>query len=204
MNVQRKGLPVKGTSLARFNRLARAVGRLTQAIDAKYFTDTSPILLAQAGTVTLLSTIAQGNAITDREANSIRIASVTLHELLTVGAATGFARTIIFQDNLNQGVLPLVTDVLNSADVNSPLNAVNKVNKRFRILHDRVYSLVPATETAALNSTNVLSSLSPVKFLGTTAVQASQGAGSLYALRVTSLAATQPSSALNWQIHFSG
>jgi hypothetical protein len=89
-----------------------------------------------AGVVASLSTIGQGDTVDTRTGDKINAHSIQVGTLFKM-TATCSVRVIVFYDRFNQGAVPATTDILDSADVISPLNYLNTVvQKRFGILED--------------------------------------------------------------------
>lgn len=116
--------------------------KAANAVDSHVFQRSDTITGALAGTVTYLSTIAQGAGTVDRLGQDIKVKQLKLNvytQQVSVGAGT-ICRYIIFQDTMNQGVLPTAADILSTVGVatQSQYNLVNVVlGHRFKILADR-------------------------------------------------------------------
>lgn len=185
------------------DNLQRAVRRLKKASSAEQhmLVNASAITYSNAGTVTYLSTIVQGDDVADRSGTAISPILFKYRHAI-VGTANAQCRQIIFQDNSNAGALPAVLDVLQTAAVNSDYNVVNQMGKRFRILRDWVFTIGPTTVSANILYQRKINKLNKINFLGTTAAIASAGRGALFLLRVTDLAASQPTDSFNWTLKF--
>ncbi len=95
----------------------------------------------------LTSPIAQGDAINNRSGDQITVKTLRIRfNAFSLVAATSSAyRVIVFRDQMQQGALPAVTDVLQNADYLSPYNFANLQQKRFVVLFDEVKAVVGAT-----------------------------------------------------------
>lgn len=101
--------------------------------------------------VFLLTGIAQGDDVSDREGRSIK--PMFLDYRFTMEKQTGifdFVRFLIVRDKDSTGVAPTITDILTTSDVRSHRNRVTDQN-RIEILVDRVFSL--SGSSAATDST---------------------------------------------------
>lgn len=99
--------------------------------------------IVNTGTINNLTNIASGDDMTDREGRSILLKSWQVRGQLriNVSAVASTARLILFLDRDYLGALPAVTDVLASADINSPLNILTQAGTRYKILMDKQYSV---------------------------------------------------------------
>lgn len=106
-----------------------------------------------AGTVDKITQdISQGSNINNRDGDTIRIEDLTLcynvrDSNLTIGNVNN-VRVIVFADTMNTGLIPSVTDVLNTAAFTSGYNTVNRQKGRFKIYHDQIISYVSGTSSA--------------------------------------------------------
>jgi len=107
--------------------------------------------VSSAGTVVLLNGVSQGTDYTNRIGRKIRMKSIlyktTILQLATVSNPTGtIVRVMLIYDNQTNASAPTVTDVLLTAEVDSPLNLTNR--DRFRVLTDK-WVHMPACNYAA-------------------------------------------------------
>lgn len=167
----------------------------------------SAITFATAGTITLLSTIAQGDQETNRAGNAINPLSLTYkgYTLAAAGGANCFVRYIIFQDTQNQGVLPLVSDVIGlvgTTEVNSMYNVNNDLQKRFHILKDWREAIQPPNIYKSATLYQGFCRPRKINFGGTTAAIGDMRKGALFLLRITSAGANFPTSDFHWGLKF--
>jgi hypothetical protein len=81
--------------------------------------------------------IIQGDTVSTRDGSQINLNKVCMRFETQGVAVSGITRVIVLQDHQNNGVVPGVTDILDNANVISPLNVLNFVtNKRFKLLSD--------------------------------------------------------------------
>jgi len=108
--------------------------------------------LTTAGSISLIATVAQGAAVTQRIGKKIRWESIQFRGLLNAASATTFCKgsLIVVYDKRPTGVLPAVTDVLVTADSNSMNNDNN--SGRFQILRriDWAFAGLGGTPTTGL------------------------------------------------------
>ena len=84
--------------------------------------------------------IVKKNTATSRDGDSIKLKSLFHRcEYITVAGTPAVIRCMIFVDTQNNGALPAVTDVLQTASRLSPLNMVN--SKRFIVLQDELFDM---------------------------------------------------------------
>jgi ribosomal protein L22 len=101
---------------------------------------------AAAGAVLYFTPILQDDTTNGRTGDQIVPHDITLR-FTSIGSATEAARFILFQDRMNQGAAPTVSQVLSSASYNATYNHINVVlNKRFKILFDKQLDLCVAGE----------------------------------------------------------
>jgi len=86
------------------------------------------------GTITLIATVVQGAAVTQRVGKKILLKSLQIRGLASSDSATttGQGALIIVYDKRPTGALPNITDVLNTATFNSFINDAN--SGRFKII----------------------------------------------------------------------
>lgn len=183
--------------------LQQNVRRLKSSVDKKIFQNTSGITYAQAGTITYLSTIAQGVTLADRVGLDVSPDVLNFDEQVAF-TAQGAVRVIVFQDRLCAGTLPTVLDVLSSATVNATYNPTNQLNKRHKILADySIYAVLTDTNQFT-HKKRTIKRMNKVKYLDGTAVIGGAGAGSIFVLRITNLGASFPVSDFKWELKFRG
>lgn len=113
----------------------------------KYVFDASQSLQAvdNNGAVYPLSQIASGDDVNNRTGNSILAKSMYIqgNVLKQASAGASFVRFILFQDTMNQGSTPTVTDILNNTgSALAPLSPLNIDHlSRYKILYDKRITL---------------------------------------------------------------
>ena len=163
---------------------------------------TSAIDWLTAGVVSLVSTdVAQGDDIGNRAGDIIRPKKLVFRLATACNlpiAGSMLNRVIIFQDTMANGSTPAVTDVLNSASNMSPYKPVTLQEHRFKILKDFVVSSVNATDTEKLEFIWNIPMRGSIHYVGATAVAASAGKNSLYALFISDTQGTAGQKTYVW------
>lgn len=179
-------------------KLQRQVGQLRKASRAnehKINVSTSAQALATAGTVNYVSVIAQGDDINTRNGNEISVRELVmrLHFINGAAATNAFTcRVLLVQDSMNPGALPSTTDIIDSANVWSPITINQALQKRFKILREKIF-----TVGATGSDNNRVDfkwhvkgrELSAVNYINTTAAVGSAGKGSIFLLSIISAVA---------------
>jgi len=88
-------------------------------------------------------------------------------------------RVLMFRDLDGYGTLPTIANVLQTVDILSPLNFLKK--ERFSVLYDEIVTLDQGGDSSAVADVHIPHE-GHVKYLGTTAAEASDGKGSVYFL----------------------
>lgn len=108
-----------------------------------YFDVTGSGNVDTTGSVNLLTGVAQGDDVNNRNGNSILGKTIFLRVLLTRVAANtnpvNFCRILVVKDMENTGTDPAISDILASATTISPLNVDH--TSRYQVLADRVVPL---------------------------------------------------------------
>lgn len=171
--------------------MAMAIKRLMN-VEHKFTQVSVSESVASAGTIHFLTGIAQGVTQNQRTGNKVKANDIYVRGYLRInGTNNAFVRIVLVNDKSSQGTVPVITDILEAATVNSPLNIEN-CPSRFKILYDKVQ--------------NVESSLKQQQFVkiyrrlnyhstfgGTDATQASAENGHLYIFALTNVGSTFPS-----------
>lgn len=190
-----------GKALGTNKRLAKRVRKLERGQVGKEFkvhdvSDSTTI--PDGGTVTCLNLIAQGDqSLSNREGLEIDLQSINARFKITSNDQTNDAslnRIIIFSDRHNQGVLPLVTELLEAA---SEMDfKEHDENNRFRIYYDKTFTITPMISEA-----HVIKFFKYYKrfkkplrmyYKLTTAAQAAMSENSLYMLHIGDHASNLP------------
>lgn len=130
----------------------------------------------------------QGDDIGQRSGDVITPKMLTFRLLAQASTATftSFSvRCIIFQDTINNGALPAVTDVLNTASPTSVYNSVNAQQNRFKICYDKVFAVVGQTSATRVNIVKFIPMKGKIHYIATTGNTAGSGKNALFALFIT-------------------
>lgn len=168
------------------------------------FLDTSISSVAtDTGTITRITDIAQGADYNQRQGLSVKSNSLFLRGSMicnnTIATLSQRGRVLVFEDMDNTGSVPAVTDVLESANVNSPVNHTN--GKRFRVLYDRVFVVAPDSSAACHQFKSYSKMNNHVRWSNTTT---GTREGQLYVLHIsdTATAGNQPTLDLKVRYRF--
>jgi len=155
---------------------------------------------ASGALVGITVNIAQGDNISNRNGDQIRVDGVTYRFGCTLNASATVERVrfIFFTDHYNLGSTPAVTDVLNTADVFSGFNPINMQAKRFKILHDQTLTLCTSGNAGRTATCDLSFKKSKVvQFTGTTGAQ---GAGHFYFIVLSDIGATNGGYEVSWDL----
>lgn len=169
----------------------------------KFLDSSYPIsVLGTAGQIqSIPSLISQGDSSTSRDGNSIKITSILVRANITqtVGTTTPVTtRFMIFSDSSSNGTPPQVLDVLQTADVLSPMNRVN--GSRFTVLSDKLYTTDPDDLRKGIKIYRKLQH--HIHYLDGTNTVTSLGQGVIYFLWITDTGAGASSIAWNCRMRF--
>ncbi len=180
-----------------------------RAIEKKYWeVIASSTSMSNGGVIVPLTLIPQGDEITSREGKHISPISLYGHfhirgnDSATIAATN---RVIIFRDNRQHGVLPVVTDVLQAAN---PLALMNMTHSdRFKIVKSW-YSMSGSVGESDTPNNRVRKFYKKMRgrinFIGTGGAQADQGIGNYYMLFITDAGANTPTISYNIRCRFYG
>ena len=160
--------------------------------------------IVAAGTINVLSAMAQGDSAGTRTSESIQVKSIEINfhingDQSTLAALTTpfyqDVRLILFIDKATDAADPTVAEVLTAATPTSARNATDSDYARFRILFDRNYQVSDrATDTPAGIINNFPQEQVcryykkldlPVKFLGTSAADTDLGLNHIFLLTLS-------------------
>lgn len=158
------------------------------------------------GTVVPVSLVAQGLDFNQRVGDSFKMQNIQFRYRVfrATGATTSVVRIMLVRDLDCQGATPTVGSIIENGTLGtaqaptSPLRFLNR--KRFAVLYDNL-TVVTSTDIGFSDSISMAHD-GHILFLGTTAVAASQGKGSLFVLVVSDEAANTPTIAFQTRIVF--
>lgn len=138
--------------------------------------------------------IVQGFALNQRDGNAIVLRHLDYREVLNLTATINGAavRTMIVLDTQNTGTVPVITEVLDNANPQSPYSQSHLVNKRFRFLYDKMHGMAVGGPTQEITVHWQHRKLIPVKYNGATNTQASNGRNAIFIYHITDLGVASP------------
>lgn len=181
-------------------------------VEHKFYDTSSQMLTNQSGSsLSYISGITQGDNISERDGDSIKVQSLELsgcvtRDILAAGTLSEVVRIVVIRDLQNVGAAMTAADVLETlgstfAPFQFPdyINGIDS-NKRFSIVYDemKVVDLYHPTQVFNFRSTHDCH----VAYRGTTNGTASAGNGSYWAFAVTNAAATPATVYLMSRIRF--
>lgn len=169
-------------------------------VEEKYLDNSGNPTFDRNGTVAYVSGIQQGDGVTDREGNSVKVQSFALQFLITWNPASTSAvgcRILLVRDLQNQGATIAASDVLETVGSSTaPVTYIDYTNgpfsnKRFSIVYDKLLTVDqynPITHDMFKSNHDC-----HVAYRGTTSAVASAGNGSYFLVAVSSDATNLPS-----------
>jgi len=157
----------------------------------------APAVITTAGSLELLSQIANGNGQSERVGRRINLVDIHLRFSLypSDDFDSNYSRVLMFIDKQSNGAAPAITDVLTTSTYYSLLNPIN-IN-RFQVLYDSVRHSTfnnNATLSIASTPTHFIETRKSLKgrsimFKGTGSTVSSIDSGAVYLLTISSSAA---------------
>lgn len=176
--------------------VAKQVHRLRGIINSELMNhdlSVSTSSYTNSGAISCCTLISQG-VDSGRVGLSILAKSFELRLRATIHASATFTtlRLIVFTDNMQQGTLPTVTEVLESASMLAQYEADNNLG-RFGKLYDGIINLDSSSKQGDYLNVTIPLGNKHIKFNGTGATQADQGKQSIYVLGISNEATNAPS-----------
>jgi hypothetical protein len=130
--------------------------------------------------------IAQGDSSSTRDGAQIELIMLKLYYSFTLATTlTATARIIVFIDTMNEGTVPVVTDILTSASVSSNYTRDVEIVKRYHILYDQSHSLTLGATTSTIIKYQKIRCRRILSYNGTTVAAGSNGKNAVFTLRIT-------------------
>jgi len=170
-----------------------------------FSTTTTPTASVAAGVVLPISqSLVQGSEIFQRDGDKITVLRtvVRAHFSLNVLVTSATIRYILFYDTTNNGVLPLVTEVLQNTTVVSPYVNTNILKSRFHILADLTIPLILGGSDQVVHKDLVFARRFPIMYSGAADATVSNSRNALFVLVLTDAAANQPIYSFNHQLEY--
>jgi hypothetical protein len=165
--------------------------------------NTGSIAFTTAGTIIPLDTVGQGDNINQRSGDIVRIQflrfQITGYEPTANTSSTW--RLIIFSDGMANGAAPAVTDLLDSAVFTAPYAGINVQRHRFKIYHDKTHTMVGGQPNQEVTDIVTLPLKLTRYYNDATSTSTNIGKNALFALVISSNAATSVY-ARNYQIRY--
>lgn len=175
-------------------------------VEEKYVDLTGNPNFDYTGTAVYLSGLSQGDTVSTREGNSIKIQKIKFNYNLVWSTGLTQARVLIVRDLQNQGATITCNDVLESTgNVYAPLSMIDYINgplqnKRFSIVYDNMTTL---DQYHPVKSFQFESSHDcHVYFRDTGSTVASAGNGSYFLLIISNVLASTPNINFYWRMEF--
>lgn len=149
--------------------LKKRVAKLERNLSSeeKKFDDTSgSVTFSSSGATIAIGNVAQGTDVTQRIGNKIKYTGMQfrMRAYANTSSTAETLRMIIFKDNQDDGSVPLITDLLENNQVESPYKQSNM--GRFHIIADRVLSLKDSQQATNVVFNRKLNSI--CRYNGTT------------------------------------
>jgi len=137
--------------------------------------------------VSFISGIAQGDTQSNRNGDSVKLSSVNVRGLITVGssATTRNVRIMLINEKVSDGNVPTLSDILDNSTLPNVYARYNPdtAGSRFKVLYDKRFIVTPTTNAVKFNVYRKLKH--HLKFTGTSANQTDASTGHLYILVVS-------------------
>ncbi len=174
----------RGTSQRNLKQVVRSM--LDARIEHKRADVFFAVNSAAAGAVTPLTQgITQGDDISQRSGDRIILEKISIYitslniRLINLPSTL---RVIVFEDKLNTGSVPAVTDVLSSADYTDGYNVLNLQSSRFKVLKDAFIVTVSGQTNHAVTNEWHFKVRDHIQYNGGTNVAGANGRGALFML----------------------
>ncbi len=163
----------------------------------------APSTQSSTGTMTYLCAVAQGDDQENRQGRSVRLKSLESRGAISSAALSTATqlRCVWFIDKNNQGVAPVITDVMKSDNVASIRSGLADNLSRYKILKDQIYRFSDGSNHT-VNVKFFRKMNSHLKFSGTSAAEASAGQGSIWLYTVSNEASNVPTLSFTNRIRF--
>lgn len=182
--------------------IAKSVAELINVEHKENIKSAQNIPITTGGTMIGLSLIEQGTGHYQRNGMSIKLRSIfgRAHFIRNTSSGSNVSvRMIMFIDHQTNGVVPAVTDILNSMHYLSPLNSL--YGRRFRVICDEMLSLGQGSSTnEVLKCYRKLDH--HMEFKGTAATSSSISKGAVFLLLISNELTNPPTCDYNFKLRF--
>lgn len=173
------------------NEIRKLINIETKILDL----NVSSTAFDSTGSLKPLSQVAQGTDYTQRVGDSIKVQHLELSYFLTinVAAVTTVCRILIVRDLDGYGTIPTTAQILETVGgPNSTTTPRKYLNiSRFSVIYDDMISLNSSGDNNTIQHISIPME-KHVKYLGTTAANASDGKGSFYFIAISNQAVNTP------------
>lgn len=168
-------------------------------VEHKYVDTNTNSTTSVTGVVTYLNGISQGDGISDRDGDSIRVLKFQLAGCVfrnTAATANETVRVLVVRDLQNQGAIILGTDVLETLGTSlAPYQFADMLNghfynNRFTIVYDELFAINANDSTAPFRFET--SHPCHIAFRGTSNAVASAGAGAYFLIAISNTGSNTP------------
>lgn len=147
--------------------------------------------ISNAGVVTHMSAIAQGDSDSSRHGNSVYCRSLNIKGFVRINASatsTCYRIAVIIDTQQVGDTSPTFSDIYENSDVSSHLN--NATVGRYKVIYNKVYTLVPTNDSAIRYFDINLPMRHHVRFNGSASSDVQKGG--IYLVRVSNEATNVP------------
>lgn len=166
---------------------------------------TAGIMVLAGAVFPITQSIIEGDGIDQRAGRVIRLEHIQWRFRRTVNTLTNLTssvRAILVMDTMNQGVAPVVADIISGGSTTSYYNLVNLQQRRFRILHDTHESLCSGGNNHKKCSTYDIPLNTEVHYGAATNVAAANSRNAVFLLLITDVAVSGPDFEFNMGLRF--
>jgi len=116
-------------------------------VEYKFYDISAAPTVSNTGTVYNLFSPTQGDGVTQRDGDSVKVLSLSgrIHMLMNAAASASLMRVIIFRGKQENAVSYTTTDILQNASILNPKNDSEKF--RSKILYDKIFTLTTGDRT---------------------------------------------------------
>ncbi len=178
-------------------------------VEQKYNDRTNSLTASTAGAVQLLTNIAQGDDITQRDGDSIKVQSTKITGYIRRDSASTSSeaiRILLIRDMMNAGTTIAGSDIIQAAStVYAPVSQYNFINgnqlqNRFSILYDEVFTVDANNPMALFNYESKHDY--HVFFRGTGSAFADAAAGAVFLMVLTDASVNPPIASFTTRVLF--
>jgi hypothetical protein len=196
----------KGSSSSTGISKAQFVQMLNARREMKYNTQNNETTVPANGTInTMTQAIVVSDTADGRDGNQITVKTVDMNLSIALNASVNvdFVRLIVFADTQNNGVYPTVVNILTATDPNATYGREVTVTKRFRILHDKMFTLTTGGDNRAIfHHKKINLKNHTVTYSGTTSVETANAKGALFFLICGDEATNNSAYNMDWAVSY--